>query len=132
MSAETPSVLFSDLGLPESLLTALREGVVTVYNGGAKTQYDVHGGFADVNGEVVRAVVNAHQLDNLHAHGLDARDPAAVGAQLRAILKGERDTSDWPELAMFALVRDVPNRHGSALLPFEALRQLFDRAHARG
>ena len=32
-------------------MTALREGVVTVYNGGAKTQYDVHGGFADVNGE---------------------------------------------------------------------------------
>ncbi|PZU73156.1 MAG: ATP synthase F1 subunit epsilon [Brevundimonas sp.] len=32
-------------------MTALREGVVTVYNGGIKTQYDVHGGFADVNGE---------------------------------------------------------------------------------
>ena len=32
-------------------MTALREGVVTVYNGGAKTQYDVPGGFADVNGE---------------------------------------------------------------------------------
>ena len=32
-------------------MTALREGLVTVYDGGAKTQYDVHGGFADVNGE---------------------------------------------------------------------------------
>ena len=63
---------------------------------------------------------------------LDEATVRRVGAQLRAILKGERDTSDWPELAMFALVRDVPNRHGSALLPFEALRQLFDRAHARG
>lgn len=32
-------------------MTALREGLVTVYSNGAKTQYDVHGGFADVNGE---------------------------------------------------------------------------------
>ena len=32
-------------------MTALREGLVTVYNNGAKTQYDVYGGFADVNGE---------------------------------------------------------------------------------
>ena len=32
-------------------MTALREGLVTVYNGGTKIQYDVHGGFADVNGE---------------------------------------------------------------------------------
>ena len=55
-----------------------------------------------------------------------------VGGQLRAILKGEREDSDWPELAMFALVRDVPNRHGSALLPFEALDQLFERARSRG
>ena len=29
-------------------MTALREGLVTVYNGGTKVQYDVHGGFADV------------------------------------------------------------------------------------
>ena len=32
-------------------MTTLREGLVTVYNNGAKTQYDVYGGFADVNGE---------------------------------------------------------------------------------
>ncbi len=32
-------------------MTALREGLVTVYNGGATTRYDVKGGFADVNGE---------------------------------------------------------------------------------
>ena len=32
-------------------MTALREGLVTVYNGGARTQFDVKGGFADVNGE---------------------------------------------------------------------------------
>ena len=32
-------------------MTALREGLVTVHNGGATTRYDVKGGFADVNGE---------------------------------------------------------------------------------
>ena len=32
-------------------MTALREGLVTVYNGGSTTRYDVKGGFADVNGE---------------------------------------------------------------------------------
>ncbi|WP_292070043.1 ATP synthase F1 subunit epsilon [Brevundimonas sp. UBA7534] len=32
-------------------MTALREGLVSVYSGGAVTRYDVKGGFADVNGE---------------------------------------------------------------------------------
>jgi len=32
-------------------MTALREGLVTVYVGGAVTRYDVKGGFADVNGQ---------------------------------------------------------------------------------
>ena len=32
-------------------MTALRAGLVTVYNGGTKIQYDVHGGFDDVKGE---------------------------------------------------------------------------------
>lgn len=32
-------------------MTALREGLVTVYVGAAVTRFDVKGGFADVNGE---------------------------------------------------------------------------------
>ncbi len=44
--------------------------------------YDVH--VADVSAEVARSVVDAHRLDNLHSHGIDARDPAALAAQLRA------------------------------------------------
>ena len=32
-------------------MTALREGLVTVYNGGARTQFDVKGGFADINAQ---------------------------------------------------------------------------------
>lgn len=43
--------------------------------------YDVH--VADVNADVARAVVAAHRLDNLRAHGLDARDPAALAAHLQ-------------------------------------------------
>ena len=43
--------------------------------------YDVH--VADVNADVARAVVAAHRLDHLHAHGLDARDPAALAAHLQ-------------------------------------------------
>ena len=32
-------------------MTALREGIVTVYEGAARRQFAVKGGFADVNGE---------------------------------------------------------------------------------
>ena len=77
-------------------------------------------------GQACTGIVAQHLAD------LDEATVSHVGAQLRAILKGECDTSDWPELEMFALVRDVPNRHGSALLPFDALRQLFERARPRG
>jgi len=44
--------------------------------------YEVH--VADVNAELVRAVVAAHGLDNLYAHGFDAGDSAALAAHLRA------------------------------------------------
>jgi saccharopine dehydrogenase-like NADP-dependent oxidoreductase len=44
--------------------------------------YEVH--VADVNGELARAVVAAHQLDNLQAHGFDARDAGVLAAHLRA------------------------------------------------
>lgn len=53
-----------------------------------------------------------------------------IGGQLRAILAGRAAHCDWPELEAFALARDMPARHGSAMLPFEALHQLFARAGA--
>jgi saccharopine dehydrogenase-like NADP-dependent oxidoreductase len=43
--------------------------------------YEVH--VADVNGNAANAVVAAHGLPNLHAHELDAADPAALEAHLR-------------------------------------------------
>ncbi len=48
----------------------------------ASGDYDVH--VADVNESVARAVVDAHGLDNLEAHGFDAGDAAALSAHLRS------------------------------------------------
>lgn len=62
------------------------------------------------------------------APGLDADTLRQVGEQLRAILAGKCTHCDWPELEVFALIKDVPSRHGSALLPFQALELLFNRA----
>lgn len=59
---------------------------------------------------------------------LNQAQVGAMAAQLRDILAGTRERSDWPELELFALVRDIPNRHASVLLPFEALERLFERA----
>jgi len=44
--------------------------------------YEVH--VADVNGDVARAVVEAHALANLRAYAVDARDGGALSAHLRA------------------------------------------------
>jgi len=44
--------------------------------------YDVQ--VADVDGSVARAVVDAHGIDNLHAHGFDAGDAQALAAHLAA------------------------------------------------
>lgn len=63
-----------------------------------------------------------------HADGLDQPTTRRIGAQLKAILAGTGSRSDWPELEIFALVRDIPNRHGAVLLPFRALELLFNRA----
>lgn len=65
------------------------------------------------------------------APGLDAGALQRVARQLRAILAGTGDKCDWPELEVFASARDMPSRHGSALLPFDALQKLFDRADNR-
>lgn len=69
-----------------------------------------------------------------HADGLDLPTVRKVHGQLQAILDGSGEHSDWPELEIFAQVRDVPNRHGAVLLPFRALELLFERAagHAGG
>lgn len=73
-------------------------------------------------GQATTAIVIAHLND------LKINQVAMIGGQLEAILKGQRDTADWPELAIFSFARDIPSRHGSAMLPFKALKQLFEHA----
>ncbi len=73
-------------------------------------------------GQASTAIVVRHLAD------LDRVTLQRVEEQLRAILAGSAIHSDWPELEIFALIKDVRNRHGSVLLPFDALRQLFIRA----
>ena len=63
-----------------------------------------------------------------HAEGLDAATVRRIHAQLQQILSGEDIRCDWPELEIFAHVKDSPARHGAVLLPFRALEELFERA----
>jgi len=72
-------------------------------------------------GQASTAIVIARRSE------LDAATVRRVGAQMQAILKGESDSCDWPELTFFSFAQDIPSRHGSAMLPFKALAQLFDR-----
>lgn len=62
------------------------------------------------------------------APGLEFETLRRIGDQLRDLLAGRSTSCDWPELEVFALARDVTTRHGSALLPFEAVKQLFGEA----
>ncbi|HSQ70009.1 MAG TPA: saccharopine dehydrogenase C-terminal domain-containing protein [Steroidobacteraceae bacterium] len=48
---------------------------------GESGDYEVH--VADVDPNIAGAVVDAHGLDRLRAHGVDARDPQALARQLR-------------------------------------------------
>lgn len=63
-----------------------------------------------------------------HAVGLDLDTLERVEKQLQAILSGSATHCEWGELEIFSLIKDVPSRHGSILLPFNALRQIFNRA----
>ena len=73
-------------------------------------------------GQASTAIVSSHAAE------IDQRTLQRVEEQLRAILAGSATHCDWPELEMFALIKGVPSRHGSVLLPFDALRQLFIQA----
>lgn len=60
-----------------------------------------------------------------HVPGLTRAELLRVRGQFEALLRSGAGHCDWPELEVFAPASDIPNRHGSALLPFEALEQLF-------
>lgn len=73
-------------------------------------------------GQAVTAIIIEH-LDEL-----DHKTVQTVAAQLQATLKGEGRGCDWPELDVFAGAKEITSRHESAMLPFRALEQLFERA----
>lgn len=61
-----------------------------------------------------------------HAPGLTRAELLRVRGQFEALLRSGAGRCDWPELEVFAPASDIPNRHGSALLPFEALARIFE------
>lgn len=65
-----------------------------------------------------------------HAIGVDSGALRRVGDQFKDILAGRNSHCDWPELEVFSLAKEVQPRHGSALLPFHAMEQLFEQAAA--
>lgn len=61
------------------------------------------------------------------AAGAEPAELRRAIASLRALLQGREDAPAWPELAMFAPVREVRSRHDCVLLPFRALEEALDR-----
>lgn len=66
--------------------------------------------------------------------GLSASELADVASRFRAMVKtGEVDFPDkWHKLRLLAAVKDHPGRHGSVMLPFEVLEQIFADAGTQG
>ena len=62
---------------------------------GESGDYEVH--VADVDPKIARAVVDAHGLARLHAHGLDARDPQALARHGRIRLANQGGFPSQPE-----------------------------------
>ncbi|HET9031435.1 MAG TPA: iron-sulfur cluster assembly scaffold protein [Dokdonella sp.] len=63
-----------------------------------------------------------------HALNLDLATLRRLEEQVQAILDGSATHCDWEEMEIFTLIKGVPSRHGSILLPFQAMRKLFNRA----
>ncbi len=67
-----------------------------------------------------------------HAKGHDAKEIAAVAAQLEAILKKGENPPDgeWAELDAFTPVAGHKSRHICVMLPFQAISKAFEEAGA--
>lgn len=68
-----------------------------------------------------------------HAVGHAADDLLGVAAALRGMLTddGPLPGGAWEELEYLRLVRDLKSRHGSVMLPFDALEAAIGAARAR-
>lgn len=60
-----------------------------------------------------------------HAPGKSFAECSRIGEDLRRLLAGEEVTfpAEWRDLSMFKAARALPERHGSILLPFDALEE---------
>ncbi|GAA0582269.1 hypothetical protein [Caenispirillum bisanense] len=70
-----------------------------------------------------------------HLAGRPAAELTAVAAAMRAMLKddGPLPGGDWQDLEYLRLVRDLKSRHGSVMLPFDAVEAAIAEARkARG
>ncbi|PJK14699.1 iron-sulfur cluster assembly scaffold protein [Lysobacteraceae bacterium NML07-0707] len=63
-----------------------------------------------------------------HVPGLGQAEILRVREQLRQLLQQGEGHCDWPEFEVFALAHAMPARHAAALLPLDALAQLFTLA----
>lgn len=64
------------------------------------------------------------------APGMTAEELQSVQTQLEQILKNDvppQNALIWPELAIFQHAASMPSRHDSALLPFRAIQEVFQK-----
>ncbi|EKV32356.1 Putative iron-sulfur cluster assembly scaffold protein for SUF system, SufE2 [Caenispirillum salinarum AK4] len=78
-------------------------------------------------GEAATAILAANAV------GRSVEELDQVAEAMRAMLKedGPLPGGDWQELEYLRLVRDLKSRHGSVMLPFDALRAALDDARAK-
>lgn len=78
-------------------------------------------------GEATTAILAANAV------GRSVEELDGVAEAMRGMLKddGPLPGGDWEELEYLRLVRDLKSRHGSVMLPFDALRAALDDARAR-
>lgn len=98
-----------------SRLTAdavVQKGVITAFGQEVK---------ACALGQAAAAIVGEHAV------GLTESELSQAADRFRAMVKsGDTDFPEkWSKLALLAPVKDHPGRHGSVMLPFQVLEQIF-------
>lgn len=78
-------------------------------------------------GQAAAAIVGEHVV------GLGKNELDEIAERFRHMVKtGEADFPEkWSKLALLAAVKDHPGRHGSVMLPFEVLAEVFEQADQR-
>lgn len=90
----------------------VQKGVITAFGQEVK---------ACALGQAAAAIVGEHAI------GLTESELADIADRFRTMVKtGEANFPEkWSKLTLLAPVKDHPGRHGSVMLPFEVLEQVF-------